>query len=406
MSNSLLDSVRSAFPETLIAKISTLLGESEVNTGKALHGAMPMVLTDIVHKAYHPEALSRVSGLAKQAVASDFHGQMHELNIGSGGLVAGSTLLNKGNEFSKALLAGHNDSVINEISRYSNTGFQSAAFIVGVVSFAALDAIGRHLANYPSEGAGLATWIKDQSDSVHHAIPAGLEVKRALDIDHYPWERRTRTSKNTTLYVVIAVIILALAAFLIWRSGKHDGEETVSPVRTDTTVTTTTVTSSTSVADTAVSRTKVSLPNGQVIDAPKGGMEDRLVAFLSDPKAPLDKKNGNWFDFTNVSFASNSASLLLESETQLKNVVAILGAFPKAKVKIGGYTDNTGDAAVNVRLSQQRADNILAKLKELGAKPSQLKGAEGYGPKYPVGDNGTPEGRAKNRRMSVNVKDK
>lgn len=400
MSSSLLDSVRSAFPETLIAKFSVLLGEPEANISKAIHGSIPMVLTDILHKSYFPEGTAKVGTLARQAVTGDFFGQLHELNIGNGGLVAGSTLLNRGAEFSKALLAGHTDSVVSEISRYSNTSVPSAAFIVGLVSFAALDAIGRHLASYSVDGNGLSTWVRGQGDPILHAIPAGLEVKSALDIQHYPWEKTERTRRNSVLYGVIILLIVVVAAILLFRSCHT---ETV----TSTTVDTTAAAATPVPADTAVSpRTQVSLPDGQVLEARKGGTEDRLIAFLSDPNAPLDKKNGNWFDFTRVSFASNSASLLLESETQLRNIVAILRAFPKAKIKIGGYTDNTGDAAENVRLSQQRADNILAKLKDLGAKSSQLDGAEGYGSKYPVGDNGTQAGRAMNRRMSINVKDK
>ena len=405
MSSSLLDSVRSAFPETLIAKFSVLLGESGANINKAMQGAMPMVLTDILHKSYSPEGISKVSTLARQAVTGDFFGQLHELNVGNGGLVAGSSLLGKGAEFLKALLAGHSDSVVNEISRYSNTSISSAAFIVGLVSFASLDAIGRYLANHSVDGNGLSTWIKGQGDPILHAIPVGLEVKPALGIQHYPWEKTKKTRRNSVLYGVIILLIVVVAAILLFRSCHT---ETVTSTAADTTVTVTKPAPVPAVnTDTAASpRTQVSLPNGQVVDAKKGGTEDRLIAFLSDPNAPLDKKNGNWFDFTKVDFASNSASLLLESETQLRNIVAILGAFPKAKIKIGGYTDNTGDAAANVRLSQERADNILAKLKDLGAKSSQLVGAEGYGPKYPVGDNGTQAGRAMNRRMSINVKGK
>ena len=405
MSSSLLDSVRSAFPETLIAKFPVLLGESEANINKAMQGAIPMVLTDILHKSYFPEGIAKVSTLAKQAVTGDFFGQLHELNVGNGGLVAGSALLGKGAEYSKALLVGHTDSVVNEISRYSNTSISSAAFIVGLVSFASLDAVGRHLANHSVDGNGLSAWIKAQGDTILHAIPVGLEVKPALGIQRYPWEKTVKTRRNSVLYGIIVLLIVVVAAFLLFRSCQHT--ETVTSTTTDSTVTVSPAPAPAANADTAVSpRTQVSLPNGQVISASKGSTEERLIAFLSDPNAPLDKKNGNWFDFTRVGFASNSASLLLESETQLKNIVTILGAFPKAKIKIGGYTDNTGDAAENVRLSQERADNILAKLKELGAKSSQLVGAEGYGPKFPVGDNGTQAGRAMNRRMSINVKGK
>jgi OmpA-OmpF porin, OOP family len=158
------------------------------------------------------------------------------------------------------------------------------------------------------------------------------------------------------------------------------------------------------VQDTVRSETfRVTLPNGKILDVYQGGTEDRLVTFLGDRNAKLHKKGGDWFNFTKIDFASNSASLLLESEVQLKNIVAILAAFPKAKIKIGGYSDNTGDSTHNVQLSQERADNIYAKLIDLDTKRSQLKGARGYGPKYPVGDNGTAIGRNMNRRMSIDV---
>jgi len=131
-----------------------------------------------------------------------------------------------------------------------------------------------------------------------------------------------------------------------------------------------------------------------------------LLSFLNDPNAKIDSKNGNWFTFTKISFANNSPNLLIESETQLKNVAEIINAFPKVKIKIGGFTDNVGDESANVKLSQQRANNVLAKLKLLGAQHSQVGGAEGYGPKNPIGDNGTEAGRAMNRRMAIDVTDK
>jgi len=402
MSSTLIDSVKSVFTEPLLSKIATLLGEPEANVHKAVHGAIPMILTDIVNKAHFPEATTKIGGLARQAVASDFFGQLHELNTNSGGLVAGSSLLTKGGDFARNQLTAHTDSVIAEIGRYAGVGIPSASFITGLVSFAALDAIGRHMANSNVDGNGLINWLKMQKDSIVHAIPAGLQIKSALGIHHYPWETSVTGGKNRSLYIVLTLIVLALLIFLLYRSC---GTATTTTAVKDTTVTTTTAPAR--AGDTTVaSSIQVTLPNGKVLAAYKGGTEDRLVNFLSDPHAKLDKKNGNWFDFTKIGFASNSASLLLESDTQLKNIVAILGAFPKAKIKIGGYSDNTGDSTDNIRLSQQRADNILAKLKDLGAKSGQLVGAEGYGSNHPVGDNGTAAGRTMNRRMSLDVKAK
>lgn len=404
MSSTLIDSVKTIFTEPLLSKFSVLLGEPEINIQKAVHGAIALVATDILHNAYLQEGTARIASLARQAANSDFFGNLHELATGTGGLVAGSVLLNKGTGFAKSLLSARTDSVINEISRYAGVSTPSASFIIGIVSFASLDAIGRQIANFNVDGNGLAAWLKTQKDSILQATPAGLQVKTALGIHHYLWDKSTGARRNSSLYIVLTLIVLALLVFFLYRSCGH-AQTTASTTATDTTTTSTV--SAAAGADTVSSPSiRVTLPNGKVLDEYKGGTEDRLVSFLGDPNAKLDKKNGNWFDFTKIGFASNSASLLLESETQLKNIVAILEAFPKAKIKIGGYSDNTGDSTDNVRLSQQRADNILGKLKDLGARPSQLTGAEGYGPNHSVGDNGTATGRALNRRMSINVKAK
>ena len=315
MSSTLIDSVRSVFTEPVLSKFSLLLGEPVGNVQKAVHGAIPMILTDIVHKSYYQESTGRVWELSRQAAASDFFGNVHELSTGSGGLVPGSLLLNKGTEFAKALLSTRLDPVIAEISRYAGISVPSASFITGIVSFAALDAIGRHIASSNADASGLALWLKTQADSTVRYIPTELQVKPALGINHYPWEKSVRRSRNTALYLVVALLILGIIIFTFYRYRQHP-DSTTSSATTDTIAATTppagpaspsaSATPATAGADTSSSTIRVSLPNGKVLTAYKGGTEDRLVNFLNDPNAPLDKDNGNWFDFTRIGFASFS----------------------------------------------------------------------------------------------------
>jgi OmpA-OmpF porin, OOP family len=404
MSSTLIDSVKLAFTDVHSSKFSALLGETEGNIQKAIHAAIPIVLIDVLHESSTPAGATKIWNLSRQAANGDFFGHLHELTIDSGGLVVGSILLNKGTEFARNLLTVRTDAVIGEVSRYAGVSIPSASFIVGIASFAALDSIGRHASKSNVDANGLAYWLAAQKDSIIHSIPAGLEVKSALGIHHYPGEKGVGVRRNTALYVALILIVLFLAAFFIYRSrSQTDVVNTSSTTDTMVTAPAPVATRQDTVTSPAI---QVSLPNGVVLNAYRGGTEDQLVSFLNDPHAKLDKKNGNWFDFTNIGFASNSTGLLLESERQLKNIVAILDAFPKARIKIGGYTDNTGDSTDNKRLSNQRAGNIAVKLKDLGAKSSQLTGAEGYGSRYPVGDNGTPAGRSMNRRMSIDVKAK
>lgn len=405
MSNTLINSVRSVFTDTLISKFAALLNEAQGNIQKAVQAAVPIVLTEILHQAGTPEGAAKIGNLSKQAAGNDFFGQIHEFGDGAGSLVAGSVLLKRGSDFAGSLLGERIDIVIKEISRYSGASISSASFITGVASNAALDSVGRQMAANPNwDAKGLVLWLDTQRESINGAIPTGLEVKRPLGIHRYPREKAVRTRRSRVLTVVLGAIVVLVALYFEFRPNKYpDPVSSVNPADTLATAQTRVV----SLRDTGHSAIiRVTLPNGKVLDVPKGGTEDQLVIFLSDPQAKLHKKRGDWFDFTQIGFASNSASLLLESEMQLKNIAAILTSFPNARIKIGGYSDNTGDSAENVRLSQKRADNVLAKLVDLDARRSQLVGAEGYGPNYPVGDNATAAGRNMNRRMSIDVKGK
>lgn len=148
----------------------------------------------------------------------------------------------------------------------------------------------------------------------------------------------------------------------------------------------------------------VKLVNGKELEAFKGGIEDNLVAYLNDAKSEVNK--AKWFDFDNLLFETGSSNLKAESQRQLQNVAEILAAYPKVKLKFGGYTDNVGDSIGNVKLSQMRAESVVTELKKLKVNNAQIVGAEGYGPMHPVADNATEEGRALNRRISVNVREK
>ena len=63
-----------------------------------------------------------------------------------------------------------------------------------------------------------------------------------------------------------------------------------------------------------------------------------------------------------------------------------------------GYTDNSGAAAHNLTLSQQRADAVKDQLVKMGIDASMLT-TKGFGDTKPISDNNTPEGRANNRRV-------
>jgi OOP family OmpA-OmpF porin len=146
-----------------------------------------------------------------------------------------------------------------------------------------------------------------------------------------------------------------------------------------------------------------SLPDSTVLHIPEHGVEGRLLAFIKDPNRKPDKTT--WFDFDRLLFNTNSDTLQPQSAEQLNNIAAILKAYPAVHLTIGGYTDNTGNAANNLRLSQNRANSVVDQLVTMGIDRSRLV-AKGYGDQHPVGDNATEEGRTLNRRISMLVTQK
>ncbi len=148
---------------------------------------------------------------------------------------------------------------------------------------------------------------------------------------------------------------------------------------------------------------KVKLPDGVELDAYKGGIEDKLVGFLNNPKSVAGKNV--WFDFDNLNFKLGSAELTGESTEQVQNIAAILKAYPRLKIKIGGYTDKTGDSVSNLKLSGSRAEAVVTALRTTGANPAQLLGAEGYGSAFAKAEATAPdEERKPDRRISVGVR--
>ena len=103
------------------------------------------------------------------------------------------------------------------------------------------------------------------------------------------------------------------------------------------------------------------------------------------------------------SFASDSAEVPEAMAPFLKTAAADLKQLKAGHVlEIAGYTDNTGDAALNLALSQRRAEAVREALIKYGVGPDMLV-AKGYGEADPVASNDTAEGRLKNRRIEYHV---
>jgi OOP family OmpA-OmpF porin len=104
-----------------------------------------------------------------------------------------------------------------------------------------------------------------------------------------------------------------------------------------------------------------------------------------------------------LNFATGSAVLPESAAPQLQTAADRIKGLPAGTmVEIGGHTDNTGNAAANMALSQRRADAVRNALVQDGVSPTMLT-AKGFGDTRPIASNDTPDGRQQNRRTEFNV---
>jgi len=104
-----------------------------------------------------------------------------------------------------------------------------------------------------------------------------------------------------------------------------------------------------------------------------------------------------------INFATGSADIPAGDMEIIRQSAAALKRAPAGTtIEIGGHTDNTGDAASNLTLSQRRADAVKVALAAAGVQPA-MRTTRGYGDAQPRATNDTEYGRFQNRRIEYSV---
>src|SRR3990167_2110609 len=104
----------------------------------------------------------------------------------------------------------------------------------------------------------------------------------------------------------------------------------------------------------------------------------------------------------NISFPSGQYSLLPSFYDVLNSVSLVLKEFDKTSIKVSGHTDSTGGFEMNQTLSENRANSVAEYLATQGVGRTRLH-TYGYGPRHPIASNDSPDGRAANRRVELEI---
>jgi len=409
MSFNLIDSVKTLLSGDMLSKAAGMLGENSNNVTQAMSGIIPSILAGVLQKAGSGDGhgiLSMVTDAAKNGIPSNLTALM-----GSGGLAS------KGMDMLKGLFGEKTAGLANAISSFSGVSSQSASTLLSMAAPAALGVLGKHVSDTNMNAGGLLSFLGTQKDSILAAVPSGFNLAGVLGLGslagiggklsgagsslaHAGEEIKDKVAGSSKWVLPLLLALVAIA--VIWYfMNKHSSSESATVPVADSTM----AVKDTVAAMPVVDIYTVKLPDGTVLNARKGGIEDQLVMFLNDPASKPGKDV--WFNFDQLNFNSGSSVITTESLGQIKNIALILKAYPKAKIKIGGYTDRTGDSVMNKKLSASRAVSVATAIKGDGAGSTQLSGSEGYGSafaKFPA--DAADSLKAMDRHISVNVRDK
>jgi OOP family OmpA-OmpF porin len=137
--------------------------------------------------------------------------------------------------------------------------------------------------------------------------------------------------------------------------------------------------------------------------APEAAKPAPVVAPPAAPHTKATLNNASIDLSEKIQFSPGKADILPESAPVLLEVRDILLNHPEIDLlQVEGYTSTDGAAAQNLRLSQERADAVIAWLAKHGVEAQRLK-SMGFGADSPIADNSTEIGREKNRRVDFKI---
>lgn len=420
MAINILEISKNAITPSIISKLSGMLGEESFKTQSAVKYTLPAIIGSLINKTSTNEGSSEVLKLIKEggydgSMLNNLDTSMLNENKFYGIINGASNILSS--------LFGHKlKDVTNLISKESGVSSNSASSLLGLLAAIIMSLIGKQVSGNNLNSNGLSGLLSGQKSFLAGLIPSGIAGllglaglnKITTNVKNY---QTTEEEKTSGLKKFLPWILLALGALLLiflWRSCSKDTApvtKIIDSVKKETKKIDPVYIQAPKTGDDLMDSIHMvigkfimkKLPNGAEIVIAENGVETKLLQFIEDQTKVADKET--WFSFDRILFETNKATLRPSSDYQVGNIYEILKAYPNIEIKIGGYTDNTGNPDNNLKLSKERADEVMNALIKRGVDPNRLK-AEGYGQQFPVASNDTPEGREKNRRVDVRISKK
>jgi len=439
-----LEAAKLNLPDSLLSGVALSLDETEQNIRKAFKAAVPAIIAGILHKTGRNGEQSGVMDMLRNVNTSSALDGLQELLDAKrsyaypAAAVPAYGIHSMIPDWQKTIFGAKLINIINAISIFSDIKSSSANTVLNIATPVTLAPIAKYVSENNLTLTDLHAMLTGERTSIIKAIPSGFNLTGSLGIDKpedigtkkvvtipEPLEHQHNKPGLVIGKWVWPLVLLATFGGLIWFfSRKDEPVAATSGQINDTATQISTRPADTSmvtpVAGTMDSLTgnfiydagteiQMKLPDSTVLAVGDNSTEAKLFRMLRDTSFIIDTvdKTKNWITFDRVYFESDESMLKSESHNQIKNIAAILKNFPSSSIKIGGYTDNTGDTVQNNELSDARAKIVMQQIINMGLNPNKISEAVGYGPDHPVCPaNDTEECKAKNRRVDLKLASK
>ena len=386
---SIIDNIQTLLTPEILSRVAGRIGEPESAVMKGFSAAIPAIVGSIAQRSGDRGFIKDVADLATSTAADPSAiasaAEMAFSSSGYGSMTATDNWLS-------SLFGMSLPGLADSIARFANIRGSAAASLLSSAAPLVLTYLGRWIRRDNLSARQLAEQLRTSQPQIAAAMPAGFDLPPGLRAPieaktAYVAPARDTTSLNVPMMILLGM--LGLGGLLWWGVRAYHESAQASIGRGMSTLVGTT-----GAVNDVVTRT---LPGNVNLKFERGGIEDALSSYLASPI-----KGSAAFEFNRIGFETGSATLTPLSGEQLQNVAAILNAYPKAAVKVEGFTDNIGEESGNLALSRARAESVAGALVSEGVAPGRVR-SEGFGSQKPIASNATEFGRTQNRRVMLEV---
>ncbi len=424
---SLIDSVKGCLTPDVVRSASSLVGEPEAATRQTLNSAVPSVLSGLTNLVSSSDGANTLAGLIRDG---GFGAAVDNTRSLFGGGSATNNMLSTGTQLLGTIFGGRSSSVADILAKAGGVSSSSAMKLLSLAAPLVLGVLGKRAAAQGLNSSGLANALLSEKSDILAAAPAGLSkllsagpvavptvkspepvsvqhwkepvvetsttLREPVHLEHYAEPAPVAVEPRRAGLGWLPLLLAGLAALglLLFLAGRNPRPAT----NVRTAVSETANTAATAAKDTL---SKVPVPGGADIRVPEGSINYNLARFLGDKTAAAPKN----FVFDNLNFHTATTQLTAPSTATVSDLAVVLKAYPNAQVQLVGHTDSTGTPEANQILSLSRANAVKGILVADGVGADRISTA-GMGQDHPIASSDTEEGRARNRRLELNVTSK